>query len=229
MRLCSTLAIPTIKSPLPATSLLPLIKTSSSAEKLRKLHREEEMVRAPCCDEMGLKKGPWMPEEDRILVSYIQRYGHGNWRALPKLAGFSRCGKSCRWSAIAAKLPGRTDNEIKNVWHSHLKKRLNPNQSMKDSKRRNRNNSMMEDMKLQKYAEEPGCSTEDSMDFLRHLPEIGEILTSEAQTESNSWAGEEEEEESAVKNFDLLRSSNEDDIRFWMSLLAEAGNLECFK
>jgi transcription factor MYB, plant len=29
-----------------------------------------------------------------------------------------------RWSAIAAQLPGRTDNEIKNVWHTHLKKRL---------------------------------------------------------------------------------------------------------
>ncbi|CAK7331773.1 unnamed protein product [Dovyalis caffra] len=29
-----------------------------------------------------------------------------------------------RWSAIAAKLPGRTDNDIKNYWNTHLRKHL---------------------------------------------------------------------------------------------------------
>lgn len=29
-----------------------------------------------------------------------------------------------RWSKIASYLPGRTDNEIKNVWNTHLRKRI---------------------------------------------------------------------------------------------------------
>ncbi|KAL8490230.1 hypothetical protein ACS0TY_025946 [Phlomoides rotata] len=55
------------------------------------------MGRAPCCDKTSVKKGPWSPEEDAKLKSYIHQNGTGgNWIALPQKIGLKRCGKSCR-------------------------------------------------------------------------------------------------------------------------------------
>lgn len=45
------------------------------------------MGRSPCCEKVGLKKGPWTPEEDQKLLVYIEEHGHGSWRALPGKAG----------------------------------------------------------------------------------------------------------------------------------------------
>lgn len=53
-------------------------------------------VVTPCCTKIGLKRGPWTPEEDELLTNYISKEGEGRWRTLPKKAGLFRCGKSCR-------------------------------------------------------------------------------------------------------------------------------------
>ncbi|KAK7338463.1 hypothetical protein VNO77_19073 [Canavalia gladiata] len=54
------------------------------------------MGRQPCCDKVGLKRGPWTVEEDHKLMSFILNNGIHCWRMVPKLAGLLRCGKSCR-------------------------------------------------------------------------------------------------------------------------------------
>jgi hypothetical protein len=58
--------------------------------------------RAPCCAKVGLNKGSWTPEEDMRLIAYIQKYGHANWRALPKQAGTYGTGREPRRRAVTA-------------------------------------------------------------------------------------------------------------------------------
>ncbi|KAI5058307.1 hypothetical protein GOP47_0026477 [Adiantum capillus-veneris] len=52
-----------------------------------------------------IKRGNFSNEEEQIIISLHALLGN-------------------RWSSIASHLPGRTDNEIKNYWNTHLKKRL---------------------------------------------------------------------------------------------------------
>ncbi|XP_071740825.1 uncharacterized protein [Rutidosis leptorrhynchoides] len=54
------------------------------------------MGRAPCCSKVGLHRGAWSSDEDKLLTNYIQTHGEGQWRSLPSKAGLLRCGKSCR-------------------------------------------------------------------------------------------------------------------------------------
>nr|ASR18123.1 R2R3MYB38 [Ginkgo biloba] len=64
------------------------------------------MVCHSCCQKQNFKKGLWSPEEDKKLRSYILKYGHGCWSAVPKRAGLQRCGKSCRLRWINYLRPG---------------------------------------------------------------------------------------------------------------------------
>ncbi|CAF2064798.1 unnamed protein product [Brassica oleracea] len=64
------------------------------------------MGRTTWFDDDGVKKGEWTVEEDRMLVAYINEYGLGDWRTLPKRAGLQRCGKSCRLRWLNYLRPG---------------------------------------------------------------------------------------------------------------------------
>ncbi|XP_010413268.1 PREDICTED: transcription factor MYB12-like [Camelina sativa] len=55
-----------------------------------------------------LKRGNITPQEDDLIVKLHSTLGS-------------------RWSIIASNLPGRTDNEIKNYWNSHLSRKLHGN------------------------------------------------------------------------------------------------------
>ncbi|KAK6142196.1 hypothetical protein DH2020_003008 [Rehmannia glutinosa] len=52
----------------------------------------------------GLKRGKMTPHEERLVLELHNKWGN-------------------RWSRIARKIPGRTDNEIKNYWRTHMRKK----------------------------------------------------------------------------------------------------------
>ncbi|XP_017974390.1 PREDICTED: transcription factor MYB75 isoform X2 [Theobroma cacao] len=102
---------------------------------------------------LGVRKGAWTEEEDILLKKCIEKYGEGKWHQVPSKAGLNRCRKSCRlrWlnylkpnikrgdfaadevdliirlhKLLGNRLPGRTANDVKNYWNTHLLKKFNP-------------------------------------------------------------------------------------------------------
>ncbi|XP_022895948.1 transcription factor MYB83-like [Olea europaea var. sylvestris] len=74
-----------------------------------------------------LKRGAFSPQEEELIIHLHSILGN-------------------RWSQIAARLPGRTDNEIKNFWNSTVKKRLKNNKNNSTSSQNMNSDSISEPM-----------------------------------------------------------------------------------
>lgn len=82
----------------------------------------------------GIKRGNFSADENDIIIRLHSI--HGN-----------------RWSFIATELGGRTDNEVKNHWNSHLKRKtLDGGENQEDDSKSNkkRKNNKKRDRKLKK-------------------------------------------------------------------------------
>ncbi|XP_027337530.1 transcription repressor MYB6-like [Abrus precatorius] len=53
----------------------------------------------------GIKRGNFAQDEEDLIIKLHALLGN-------------------RWSLIAGRLPGRTDNEVKNYWNSHIRRKL---------------------------------------------------------------------------------------------------------
>lgn len=146
-----------------------------------------------------------------------------------------------RWSAIAARLPGRTDNEIKNVWHTHLKKKLKDSQDSKRhsiisiSKRDNNDNVDIVNASPQRCSSEMSSVTDSSLEKVgvkkeevdyssEYFPTIDESFWSEELAKGDVTEIN-EDVDAKLPLMESVDDSKVDDMDFWYNLFIRAGDM----
>ncbi|KAJ0015074.1 hypothetical protein Pint_21867 [Pistacia integerrima] len=105
-----------------------------------------------------LKRGAFSLQEENLIIELHAVLGN-------------------RWSQIAAQLPGRTDNEIKNLWNSSIKKKLrqrgidpNTHKPLSEVENDKEKKIIINDIASGDHSNEPANSKPPSFSAERHLP-----------------------------------------------------------
>ncbi|KAG7628321.1 Transcription factor MYB27 [Arabidopsis thaliana] len=130
-----------------------------------------------------LKRGPMSQEEERIIFQLHALWGN-------------------KWSKIARRLPGRTDNEIKNYWRTHYRKNQeNQNYDKVIEWRGNTGEEL-----LHKYKETEITGTKMTSQEYGFV----EVVSMESGKEANGSVGGRE-------SFGVMKSPYENRISDWIS------------
>ncbi|TMW85832.1 hypothetical protein EJD97_022419 [Solanum chilense] len=135
----------------------------------------------------NVKRGNYTKEEDEIILNLHAQLGN-------------------KWSMIAAHLPERSDNEIKNHWHTTLKKRAatttNKNNIESNTRRKitsvenknasannNNNNNMHENIVLESSEWSPNESSSEALSSIDYQQDIfqEELANLEEITSGSFW------------------------------------------
>ncbi|KAJ7954207.1 MYB transcription factor [Quillaja saponaria] len=94
-----------------------------------------------------LKRGNFAEDEEDLIIKLHALLGN-------------------RWSLIAGRLPGRTDNEVKNYWNSHLRRKLvkmgidpNNHRLIRHKLHRTSNSSILSGLKNKAYNDHPATKS----------------------------------------------------------------------
>jgi myb proto-oncogene protein len=126
-----------------------------------------------------------------------------------------------RWSIISGKLPGRTDNEIKNHWHTNLSKRVKQNQPVSSevmNKEQSSESSQSEVIQTKKSeTDSVSVNTPSESDHqqknVENFPSSQEISCSEFSSMSNdSVSGMNSVAEDSFSSMEIFQDSGSD---FW--------------